>query len=319
MKSEAKALVAKCEPCQYHSKYIKIPANKQIPISSAWPFDLWGIDIVGPFPTATRQRKFLIVAVEYFTKWVEAEALAKITAKATIGFIWKNIICRFGVPYALVSDNGTQFSGSETRSFLEGLNIQSHFSSVSHPASNGLAEVTNRTILEGLKRKVTENKKNWPDMLEEVLWAYRTTPREATGQTPYSLVYGMEAVTPLELVEPSMRMATYNPQDNQEARSLEMDLVDEAREQTRVRVLEYQRRIKKAFDKRVAPRHFQPGDLVIRKAEAAGKGVKKLDRAWEGPYRVMHSHENGSYVLQDLEGRSLARPWNIEHLRRFYV
>ena len=98
--------------------------------------------------------------MEYFTKWVEAEALATITAAAIQNFIWKNIICRFGLPRALVSDNGTQFNATSTMSFLDGLGIRNNFASVSHPQSNGLAEVTNRTILEGLKKKVADNRKN---------------------------------------------------------------------------------------------------------------------------------------------------------------
>lgn len=97
-----------------------------------------------------------------------------------------------------------QFNATSTMSFLDGLGIRNNFASVSHPQSNGLAEVTNRTILDGIKKKVADNRKNWTDMLDEVLWAYRTTQ-----QTPYSLVFGMESVTPLELVSPSLRVETY--------------------------------------------------------------------------------------------------------------
>jgi transposase InsO family protein len=99
-----------------------------------------------------------LIAAEYFTKWVEAEALASISSKVIQNFIWRNIICRFGLPHAIVSNNGTQFASQSTVEFLSGLGIKNNFTSVSHPASNGLAEMTNRTILEGLKKNVEENK-----------------------------------------------------------------------------------------------------------------------------------------------------------------
>lgn len=107
MQQDAATLVKKCDKCQFHCKLSNIPPYEQISIFGAWPFDLWGIDIVGPFPKATLNKKWIIVAVEYFTKWVEAEALSKITAIAAKNFIWRNIICRFGIPHAIISDNGT--------------------------------------------------------------------------------------------------------------------------------------------------------------------------------------------------------------------
>jgi hypothetical protein len=170
-----------------------------------------------------------------------------------------------------------------------------------------------------LKKKVAENRKNWPDKLDEVLWAYRTTSREATQYSPYSLVYGMEAITPLEITNPSLRVATYTRENNWEECVSSLDLADEGREKARIRVMEYQRRIKKAFDRRVAPRHFQPRDLVLRKVEATGKKMGKLDPAWEGPLRVVQSHGNGAYVLETTEGFAVPRTWNVAHLRKFFV
>lgn len=185
--------------------------------------------------------------------------------------------------------------------------------------SNGLAEVTNLTILEGLKQKVAENMKNWPDMLDEVLWAYRTTPREATGHTPYSLVYGMKAVTPFKLVESSLRMVTYEREANCDARVAELDMVDEAREEAWVCVIEYQIRVKKTFDKHVAPRHFQPGDLVLRKVEAIRKKMAKLDLTWKGPFQVVSFYGNGEYTLETPQGTPVPRTWNVVHLHKFYT
>ncbi|KAL2226838.1 UNVERIFIED_CONTAM: Retrovirus-related Pol polyprotein from transposon [Sesamum indicum] len=104
---DSKNLVRKCESCQKYASLIHQPATPMEPIKIACPFDQWGINIVGPFPPAQAQKKFIIVAVEYFSKWVEAEAVAKISENEVINFIWKNIICRFGIPRILISDNDT--------------------------------------------------------------------------------------------------------------------------------------------------------------------------------------------------------------------
>ena len=105
------------------------------------------MDIVGPFPMATGQRKFLLVAVDYFSKWVEAEPLAKITEQMVKKFIWQNIICRFGIPRRLISNNGRQFTGKLLEDWCKSFGIEQHFTSVAYPQSNGQAEVANREIL----------------------------------------------------------------------------------------------------------------------------------------------------------------------------
>ncbi|KAI0488819.1 hypothetical protein KFK09_028658 [Dendrobium nobile] len=106
---------------------------------------------MGPFPMATEQRKFIILAVDYFTKWVEAEPLAKITEANAKQFLWRNIICRFGIPAKVITDNETQFTGRVFTIFCKDLHIQLVHTAVAHPQTNGQTEVTNRTILRGLK------------------------------------------------------------------------------------------------------------------------------------------------------------------------
>ena len=108
-----------------------------------WPFAQWGLDILGSFPIGTRQMKFLVVGIDYFTKWVKAEPLASITQLNVKNFIWKNIVCRFGVPRVLVSDNGRKFDNAFFKDFCEHFEIQNHYSSLAHPQANGQAEVTN--------------------------------------------------------------------------------------------------------------------------------------------------------------------------------
>ncbi|KAL0457905.1 UNVERIFIED_CONTAM: hypothetical protein Slati_0417700 [Sesamum latifolium] len=143
-----------------------------------------GIDIVGPFPLAYGQRKFLLVAVDYFTKWVEAEPLARITEGEVMKFIWKNIICHFGIPREIISDNGRQFQRPKIQEWC-GLRIKQRFTTVAHPQANGQVEVTNRILVQGIKRRLERVGGNWAEELTSVLWAYRTTPRGSTGENPF--------------------------------------------------------------------------------------------------------------------------------------
>ncbi|XP_065023311.1 uncharacterized protein LOC135649130 [Musa acuminata AAA Group] len=155
MSQDAKAYVRRCSSCQQHARTPRQPAAPLSPIDCAWPFAQWGLDLLGPFPPASGQRKYIIVRVDYFTKWVEAEPLATTTEYQIEKFVWKNLVTRFGLPRAIITDNGPQFSSRRFQEFCVDHGIQLRFSSVAHPQTNGLAEVTNRTILDGLKRRVT--------------------------------------------------------------------------------------------------------------------------------------------------------------------
>ena len=116
-----------------------------------WPFAQWGLDILGHFLVGTRQMKFLVVGIDYFTKWVEVEPLANITQQNVKSFVWKNIVCRFGVPKVLVFDHGQQFDNITFKNFCEHFRIQNHYSSPAHPQGNVQAEVTNRSLLKIIK------------------------------------------------------------------------------------------------------------------------------------------------------------------------
>nr|XP_023920168.1 uncharacterized protein LOC112031683 [Quercus suber] len=132
----------------------------------------WGLDIIGPFPRATGGRKFVLVAIDYFTKWAEAEALANIRDVEVKKFVWKNIITRFGVPNTIISDNGLQFDSRAFRDFCGGLGIKNRYSTPSYPQGNGQAEAVNKVIVNGLKKRLEGTKGNWAEELPKVLWAY---------------------------------------------------------------------------------------------------------------------------------------------------
>ena len=122
-------------------------------MTAPWPFAQWGLDIMGPFPIGVRQLKFLVVGIDYFAKWVEAEALATITEKNIQCFVWRNIINKFGIPRVLVSDNGKQFDNSAFRDFCSELGIKNHYSLPAHPQANGQVEVTNQSLLKIIKTR----------------------------------------------------------------------------------------------------------------------------------------------------------------------
>ena len=172
---DATDLVKRCKICQKHAKISRLPSEPLTSITIPWPFKQWGLDILGPLPIGKGQCKFIIVAVDYFTKWAEVEPLATITKQKIRNFVWRAIICRFGIPRALVSDNEKQFDNTKFKEFCAELRIKNYYSSPAHPQSNGQAEVTIRTLKAALKTKLEDLKGKWVEYLPEVLWAYRTT------------------------------------------------------------------------------------------------------------------------------------------------
>ena len=140
---------------------------------------------MGPFPIGVRQLKFLVVGIDYFTKWMETEALATIMEKNIRSFVWRNIICRFGIPRVLVSDNGKQLDNNAFRGLCSELGIKNHYSSPAHLQANGKVEVMNQSLLKIIKTQLKEAKGIWPDELPSILWAYRIASRTPIGETPF--------------------------------------------------------------------------------------------------------------------------------------
>ncbi|XP_020225462.1 uncharacterized protein LOC109807355 [Cajanus cajan] len=124
LKVDCANFVKRCIQCQKHGNIIYASAEELHSISTPWPFALWGMNILGPFPLAKRQCKFLLVAIDYFTKWIEAEPLATITANMVQKFMWRNIITRFDIPHAIITDNGLQFIDQKLNKFMEDLGIR---------------------------------------------------------------------------------------------------------------------------------------------------------------------------------------------------
>src|SRR3954469_4325013 len=186
---EAKELVQKCKGCQkFHSKpHQPASALKTIPV--AWPFAVWGLDMVGPFKTARGGLTHLLVAVDKFTKWIEVKPIKKLNGPTVVTFML-DITIRYGIPHSIITDNGTNFAKGALARFCATQGIRLDLASVAHPQSNGQVERANGLIVSGIKPRLVEPLERlagcWLDELPAVLWSLRTTPNKSTGFTPFS-------------------------------------------------------------------------------------------------------------------------------------
>jgi ribonuclease HI/transposase InsO family protein len=321
MISDCKTFTAKCEQCQRHAPTIHQPTELLRAGVAPYPFMRWAMDIVGPMP-ASRQKRFILVMTDYFTKWVEAESYATIRANDVQNFVWKFIICRHGLPYEIITDNGSQFISLSFENFCASWKIRLNKSTPRYPQGNGQAEATNKTILSGLKKRLDEKKGAWADELDGVLWSYRTTPRSATDQTPFAHAYGMEAMAPAEVGYSSLRrsMMVKNPELNDRMMLDRLDDLEEIRNAALCRIQNYQLAAAKHYNQKVHNRHFDVGDLVLRKVfeNTAEINAGKLGANWEGSYQVSKIVRPGDYELLTMSGTAVPRTWNSMHLKRYY-
>nr|XP_023903784.1 uncharacterized protein K02A2.6-like [Quercus suber] len=189
---------------------------------------------------------YLLVGIDYFSKWVEAEPLANIRDVDAKKFMWKNIVMWFKVPRTLISDNGLQFDSKSFRRYCCELGIMNRYFTLAYPKGNGEAEAVNKTIVNGLKKRLDDAKGKWIEELLHVLWTYRTAPQRSTGETPFSMTYGAEALIPLETSFPTLRTSSFNTSNNNELLEKSLDLIKERRESAIVQLAYYNKNSNKA-------------------------------------------------------------------------
>ncbi|GJR63037.1 reverse transcriptase domain-containing protein [Tanacetum coccineum] len=221
MHMDARNLIRECNDCQIHRPVPRNPQQNLTPITSPWPFYKWGIDIAGPFSEGPGKVKFLIVAIDYFTKWIEAKAVATITGNQVKKFVWDNIVCRFSLPGEIISDNGKQFRDNPFKNWCEKLCIRQCFASVKHPQANGLVERANRTVISA------------------------------------------------EIGMPTLRTTEIDLTKNNEALGMNLDLIEERREQAAIQEAKSKKKMEKYYNSRVRGTSFKPGDMVYRSNEAS--------------------------------------------------
>ncbi|XP_074318870.1 uncharacterized protein LOC141655703 [Silene latifolia] len=261
MRADAINHAKRCESCQKAAPAIHQPAEPMHPIISPWPFMMWGMDIVGKLPRAPGNRVYMLVMTDYFSKWIEAEAMTEVKEQQVISFIKRNIISRFGIPSEIICDNGSQFISDNTEGFCARWNIRLRKSAPRYPQTNGQAESSNKIIVENLRKRLEELGGKWADELPLVLWSDRTTPKMATGQTPFSLVYGAEAVIPSEVLVPTHRYGCQTADQNKVEMTRSLDTVDELRESAYIRMASYKQSVARTYNKNVKIRTLEVGDL----------------------------------------------------------
>ncbi|RVW71024.1 Elongation factor 2 [Vitis vinifera] len=283
--------------CQIHGDLIHVPPSELHALTSPWPFSVWGIDIIGKIsPKSSSGHEFILVAIDYFTKWVEAASYARLTSAGVASFIRSHIICRYGVPHELISDRGVHFR-AEVDTLVQRYSIRHHRSSAYRPQTNGAVEAANKNIKRILRRMV-ETSRDWSEKLPFALWAYRTSFRTSTGATPYSLVYGMEAMLPVEIEMGSLRVALEQqiPEaDRAQARFDQLNLLDERRLRAADHVRAYQRKM-----------------AALSKEDPRGK----FRPNWSGPYFIRELTPEGAAWLMDLDGNRFSEPTNVDQLKR---
>jgi hypothetical protein len=291
-------------------------------MSTPRPFATWGIDIIGKVtPAGSNGHSFVLVAVDYFTKWVEAASYRELDSKKVARFIKENIFCRYGVPNEIISDHGSHFEGATDRLLAE-FRVTRHKSSPYRPQTNGAVEAANKNLKRIIQR-MADKGRDWPEKLPLALWGYRTSVRTATGETPFVLTYGMEAVLPIELEIPSLRVMLENEVNEIDwikSRYDELALLDERRLKAMEHTRAYQKRMARAFDRKVKARDIKEGDLVLKeKPPHTVSQLGKFAPQWIGPYVVKKIFSGGAMQLTDLDGNAFTHPVNGDKLRRYYV
>nr|GEX59027.1 reverse transcriptase domain-containing protein [Tanacetum cinerariifolium] len=253
-------------------------------------------------------------------QWMEAKVVATITGGQVKKFVWDNIVCRFGLPGEIVSDNGKQFSYNPFKDWCKKLNITQCFASVKYLQSNRLVERENRSLGEGIKARLGEGNKNWIKELPHVFWAHRIMIKSSHDDIPFSLTYGTEAVIPAEIRMPTYRTAVVDVVHNNKELRLNLDLLEERRECAAIREAKAKLKMTKYYNSWVRGVTFRPGDFVYRsnKASHAMDGGK-LGPKWEGPYEVTEALGDEAYRLRFMDGVVLLRTWNVANLKKCYL
>ncbi|KAK3007271.1 hypothetical protein RJ639_017692 [Escallonia herrerae] len=235
-------------------------------VCGAHQSDAWRLDVAGPLPKSSGGHFYILVATNYFSKWAEAASLKEVKKETMENFIKNNLIFRYDVPCYIITDNGKPFYNTLMDQLCTKFGFKQHNSSMYNAPANGLAAAFNKTLCNLFKKVVAKSKKDWHEKIGEALRAYRTTYHTPTQVTPYSLVYGVEAVLPLEQQIPSLRIAIQEgliSEDNAQLRLEELEALDEKRLESQQRLDCYQTRLSKAFNKRVRPWSITISDLVL--------------------------------------------------------
>lgn len=253
------------------------------------PFAKWGIDYMTCNPCSARGHGYIIIALDYFTKWAESMTTYSTDSKMASQFIFTHIISRFSVPQAIITDHGFHFQYYMMVELTSMLGLRHDGSTPYYPQTNGQVEAVNKVLVTILQGTIGMHKSNWHLMLFSALWAYQTSTKDATGFTPFLIIYGLEVTLPIECEIPSLNLVVeLLPQTSpQEDHLLYLEWLDETRRLTTLVIEAQNKRVKSHFDQLVPSHAFSKGDLVLIYDQANDKlGAGKFEPMWHGPYIV---------------------------------
>ncbi|GJV58344.1 reverse transcriptase domain-containing protein [Tanacetum coccineum] len=314
---DAHELVKNCDSCQRQGKISQRDEMPQNAIQVCEIFDVWGIDFMGPFPSS-RGNKYILVAVDYLSKWVEAKALPTNDARVVVKFL-KSLFARFGTPRAIISDRGTHFCNDKFAKVMSKYGVTHHLSTAYHPQTSGQVEVSNRGLKRILERTVGENRASWSDRLDDALWAFRTAYKTPIGCTPYKLVYGKPCHLPIELEHRAywaLKHANFDLKTAGDHRKLQLNELNELRDQAYENSLIYKERTKKLHDSKIKNRIFNVGDQVLLFNSRLKIFSGKLKTRWSDPFTITEVFPYGTAKLSHSDGSNFKV--NCHRLKHYF-
>jgi transposase InsO family protein len=310
--------VKTCEICQRRHGQHKQPSIQPIPVGQ--PFERIGIDLIGPLEITTARKRYIIVAIDYLTKWVEAKAITAKEADKIVQFIHEEITTRHGVPKEILSDNGLEFANKTMKDYCLQMGIIQQFASPYHPQTNGLVERMNRTLADTITKIANETGKVWDKCIPDTLFAIRTNYQSTTEQTPFYLTYGREAKTPIDqqfLLEEN-QYSTWENAELARTYQLQEELKPHriiAQERIKMKQKEYKQR---ADDQNKHHLTFHIGDTVLIFRDYARNSFStKLDDKWDEPYYIEDKIGETTYTIHD-GLRKLKHPVHASRMKLYY-
>ncbi|GJR94826.1 reverse transcriptase domain-containing protein [Tanacetum coccineum] len=317
---DAHDFVTRCDICQRQGKISQRDEMPQNSIQVCEIFDMWGIDFMGPFPSS-RGNKYILVAVDYLSKWVEAKALPTNDARVVCKFL-KSLFARFGAPRAIISDRGTHFCNDQFAKVMLKYGVTHRLSTAYHPQTSGQVEVSNRGLKRILERTVGENRASWSDKLDDALWAFRTAYKTPIGCTPYKLVYGKACHLPIELEHKAywaLKHTNFDIKTAGDHRKVQLNELNELRDHAYENSLIYKEKTKRIHDSKIKNRVFNVGDRVLLFNSRLKIFSGKLKTRWSGPFTETDIQEKDDKASKNGQNRARNGKDKVKSKPKFFA